>query len=156
MLERDLHRISSQNFTRPNGAKHERGFGRCCLRHRRVYPRRVGSLRAGVRRQSDARHRSDFRCYLPLVLDCQAATGSRDRGDLAGLSLRRSLGVLSNSTRTCPRLEWTGAPTARPSLGLASTPRRSTRRSQRQDGWRGSCSSMTRWSAPRTPSTPIA
>ena len=40
-----------------------------------MYPRRVGSLLAGVRRQSDARHRSDFRCYLPLVLDCQAATG---------------------------------------------------------------------------------
>src|SRR6266446_967370 len=56
-------------------------------------------------------------------------------------------GVLSSSIPRCPRVEWTGAPTARPSSGLGSTPRRSTRRSPRQGGRRGSCSTMTRWSA---------
>src|SRR6266566_363742 len=35
------------------------------------------------------------------------------------------------SNSRCPRPEWTGAPTARPSSGLGSTPRRSTRRSPR-------------------------
>ena len=40
-------------------------------------------------------------------------------------------------------------------FGSWNAPKYSTRRSPRQDGRRGSCSTMTRWSAPRTPSTPI-
>src|SRR6266568_2913805 len=42
--------MSSQKFIRPNGVRHERRFGRCSLRRRRVHSRRTGSPWTGVRR----------------------------------------------------------------------------------------------------------
>src|SRR5712691_11319403 len=54
-----------------------------------------------------------------------------------------------------PEMPKAGVPTARPGAGLGSTPRRLTRRPPRQDDRSASRSTIPKWSAPRTPSTPI-